>query len=81
MQLVLEGSRMANKPPNNRVDLLKDRNTKLGAQVEVQRKEIDRLQRCLDDLESKEEERQETVLCVNRLWEELNGAVSFLSFR
>ena len=32
---------MANKPPNNRVDLLKDRNTKLGAQVEVQRKEIE----------------------------------------
>jgi hypothetical protein len=72
---------MTNKPPSKRVDLLKDRNSKLSAQVSVQRQEINRLQRSLDELQDKEEERQETVLCVNRLWEELNGSISFLSFR
>ncbi|KAL4539309.1 hypothetical protein Ndes2526B_g02444 [Nannochloris sp. 'desiccata'] len=72
---------MTNKPPSKRLDLLKDRNSKLSAQVSVQRQEINRLQRTLGDLQDKEEERQETVLCVNRLWEELNGSISFLSFR
>jgi len=72
---------MSNKPPSKRLELLKDRNSKLSAQVSVQRQEINRLQRTLDDLQDKEEERQETVLCVNRLWEELNGSISFLSFR
>jgi hypothetical protein len=72
---------MTNKPPSKRVDLLRDRNSKLSAQVSVQRQEINRLQRTLDDLQDKEAERQETFLCVNRLWEELNGSLSFLSFR
>ena len=63
------------------MDLLKDRNSKLSAQVGVQRQEINRLQRTIDDLQEKEEERQETVLCVNRLWEELNGSIAFLSYR
>ena len=72
---------MANKTPTKRVDILKDRNAKLSAQVVVQRQEINRLQRSLDDLQDEEELRQETVLCVNRLWEELNGSISFLSFR
>jgi predicted RNase H-like nuclease (RuvC/YqgF family) len=72
---------MTNKPPSKRLELLKDRNSKLSAQVSVQRQEINRLQRTLDDVQDKEEERQEIILCVNRLWEELNSSISFLSFR
>lgn len=44
-----------------------------------------RLIRCparrLEELSAKEEERHETLLCVNRLWEELNASIGFIQFR
>lgn len=72
---------MGSKPPTKRLDLLRDRNAKLSAQAEVQRKEIERLQRGLEGATAREERLNETVLCVSRLWEELNGAIAFLNFR
>jgi cob(I)alamin adenosyltransferase len=68
-------------PPTKRVDILKDRNEKLSAQLTVQRGEMNRLQRRVTELEEQENARRETLLCVNRLWEELNDSLSFLSFR
>ena len=72
---------MANKPPSKRLGLLRDRNAKLSAQVSVQSEEIERLQRSLHDAHVSEQERQEAFLVVNRLWEELNDSIAFLSFR
>lgn len=72
---------MVNKPPSKRLQLLKDRNEKLSAQTHVQREEIHRLQRRLEHLEDKEQQWQDHVLCINRLWEELNNSISFLNFR
>lgn len=72
---------MTSKPPSSRVELLKNRNEKLSAQTSVQREEIHRLQRRLEEAEEAEAKRQETLLCVNRLWEELNSAIAFLNYR
>ena len=35
----------------------------------------------LEELAAKEEERHETLLCVNRLWEELNASIGFIQYR
>ena len=35
----------------------------------------------LEELAAKEEERHETLLCVNRLWEELNASIGFIQDR
>ena len=42
-----------------------------------------RQHRCcrLEEASAKEEERQLTLLCVNRLWEELNASIGFIQFR
>jgi len=72
---------MATKPPSKRVELLKDRNAKLFAHAAVQRQESTQLERKVDELQEKEEGCQDTVLCVNRLWEQLNGALAFLQYR
>lgn len=69
------------KPPGTQLELLKDRNDKLFAQAAVQRQENDRLQRRIDELEAKEQGRQESLLLVNRLWEELNSSIAFLQFK
>ncbi len=37
--------------------------------------------RRLEELSAKEEERHETLLCVNRLWEELNASIGFIQYR
>ncbi|PRW61074.1 E3 ubiquitin- ligase BRE1-like 2 [Chlorella sorokiniana] len=64
-----------------RLDLLLDRNSKLTAQCDVQRKQINQLEKRLEELAAKEEERHETLLCVNRLWEELNASIGFIQYR
>lgn len=107
-----------------RLELLVDKNAKLSAQCDVQRREINKLEKrqalaaaragsgclrwlagwlaggCLQEhkcfscgctdlsalcrLEQsaeREEAYQETLLCVNRLWEELNGAIGFVQYR
>lgn len=35
----------------------------------------------IEELSKKEERRNETLLCVNRLWEELNSCIAFLHYR
>lgn len=72
---------MTNKPPTERLELLLDRNAKLAAQLEVQRKHVVSLERRLEEQSKKEERWQETLLCVNRVWEELNSTIAFLGFR
>ena len=72
---------MHSKPPTTRLDLLKDRNDKLSAQAAVQRDQINRLQRRCEEMEDKETRWQETVLVVNRLWDELNSSIAFISYR
>eukprot|EP00887_Chlorella_sp_A99_P005997 scaffold27.g5997.t1 len=72
---------MDTKPPGNRLDLLVDKNAKLSAQVEVQRAELRRLETKLAEVEAREDERHEVLLCVNRLWDELHSAIAFLQYR
>ena len=35
----------------------------------------------LEEVAAKEEDYQETLLCVNRLWEELNASIGFIQYR
>lgn len=35
----------------------------------------------MEAVSAKEEARQETLLCVNRLWEELNASIGFIQYR
>ena len=39
------------------------------------------LLRRLEEVQAQEAARQETLLCVNRLWEELNASIGFIQFR
>lgn len=72
---------MAPNVPTKRLDLLKDRNDKLNAQLAVQSDEIKRLHRRVAELEGAQEDSQETVLCVNRLWDELNDTIQQLLYK
>ena len=72
---------MSSQLPFDQVTLLKDRNDKLSAQAAVHRQEIARLQRRIDELVERETPWKETLLCVNRLWEELNETIAFLRYR
>lgn len=72
---------MSSQLPFDEVTLLKDRNDKLSAQAAVHRQEIARLQREVDGLQDQEAKWRETVLCLNRLWEELNDAIGFMKYR
>ncbi|KAL4423868.1 hypothetical protein ABPG75_001169 [Micractinium tetrahymenae] len=65
----------------SRLDLLLDKNAKLSAQCGAQRKQINELEKRLEEVAAKEEARQETLLCVNRLWEELNASIGFIQYR
>ncbi|PSC73290.1 E3 ubiquitin-ligase BRE1-like 2 isoform A [Micractinium conductrix] len=64
-----------------RLDLLVDKNAKLSAQCDAQRKQINALEKRLEEVQAQEAARQETLLCVNRLWEELNASIGFIQFR
>lgn len=35
----------------------------------------------LEEYTAREEAHQKTLLCVNRLWEELNASISFIQYR
>ncbi len=61
--------------------LLLDKNSKLSAQVTVQRKEINKLQRELQEIMDRELQWQDTIACLNMVWEELNLTISFLKFK
>ena len=69
------------QPPLGGRQLLKDKNAKLQAQVSVQRKEIHRLQREIQELEDKELQWEDTIACLNNVWEELNMSIGFLKYR
>jgi E3 ubiquitin-protein ligase BRE1 len=69
------------QPPLGGKNLLKDKNSKLSAQVAVQRKEINRLQQKLQELEDKELQWEDTIACLNTVWEELNLSIGFLKYR
>jgi FtsZ-binding cell division protein ZapB len=66
---------------SKQLELLKDRNAKLSAQGAVHRQEIARLQRHVDELLEREGQWKETVLCLNRVWDELHDNIGFLKFR
>jgi FtsZ-binding cell division protein ZapB len=61
-------------------ELLADCNAKLSAQVQVQRNEINDLEDKLKELHGEREEWQETLLCVHRMWDELNTSIAFLDY-
>jgi len=69
------------QPPLGGKTLLKDKNAKLSAQVAVQRKELNRLQQKLQELEDKELQWEDTIACLNTVWEELNLSIGFLRYR
>jgi hypothetical protein len=70
-----------NKPggPNN--SLLQFQNQKLSAQLEVQRKEITELESKVEELKKKEGDYADTLLCVNRLWNQLQSDIQLLCTR
>lgn len=59
---------------------LLDCNAKLSAQVQVQRKQINDLEDQLRKLEDQKDDWKETILCLQRVWEELNSSIAFLNF-
>lgn len=71
---------MPSRPSNKRDDILADCNAKLSAQVQVQRNEINQLEDKIKELELDKQDWQETLVCLHRLWEELNASISFLEF-
>ncbi|KAI3432441.1 hypothetical protein D9Q98_003994 [Chlorella vulgaris] len=58
-----------------------DKNAKLSAQCAVHRSQLVQLEKKLLEAATREEAYQETLLCVNRLWEELNAAIGFIQYR
>jgi hypothetical protein len=65
--------------PNN--SLLQFQNQKLSAQLEVQRKEINKLENQVEDFKRKEVDYADTLLCVTRYWNQMNSDIQFLCRR
>lgn len=58
--------------------LLQFQNQKLSAQLEEKRRETKALQDKLDAFEQQQQEYSQTLLCVNRVWNQLSGDVKHL---
>lgn len=69
------------KPPDDREGMLVYKNQRLAERVEEQRREIRQLEARVDEYDRQQEEQQETLLCVNRLWNQLNHDIAFLISR
>jgi hypothetical protein len=63
------------------MSLLKKKNDVLQAQVRALRGELTASQKQVEELQSQEGRWRETVLCINRLWDELNSSIAFLRYR
>uniref|UniRef100_A0A1D1ZRY0 E3 ubiquitin protein ligase n=1 Tax=Auxenochlorella protothecoides TaxID=3075 RepID=A0A1D1ZRY0_AUXPR len=72
---------MGVQPSEDALGRLLDKNRKLYGQVEAQRGIIDRLESRIFKLQEDEEVQQETLLHVNRAWDELNASIDFLRYR
>lgn len=65
--------------PNN--SLLQFQNQKLSAQLEVKRKEINELENQVEELKKKRAAYADTLLCVNRYWNQLHSDLEILCRR
>lgn len=61
-----------------RLQVLTHQNQRLAVQLEEKRRETRQLESKVSDYESKESEYEATLLCVNRLWEQLQNDVRHL---
>lgn len=71
----------ADAKPGGNNSLLQFQNQKLSAQLEVQRKEINDLEKQVEALRKKEVDYADTLLCVNRFWNQLNTDILVLCGR
>lgn len=69
------------KPGAPNSSLLQFQNQKLSAQLEVQRKEITELESKVEELKKKEGDYADTLLCVNRLWNQVQSDIQLLCTR
>jgi E3 ubiquitin-protein ligase BRE1 len=72
---------MDSKNTDQKLKLLQFQNQNLSAQLETQRKELNNLQEKISGYEGKQDDYAQSLLCVNRLWEQLNQDILFLSTR
>ena len=63
------------------MQMLSYQNSKLSAQLEVQRQEIADLEAKVTSLQSKQIDYEQTLSCVDRLWTQLNEDVAYLVSR
>jgi hypothetical protein len=75
------GLQEADKPDGQRIQMLTYQNSKLSAQLEVQRKEIAALEAKMSQMDNKQIDYEQTLSCVDRLWTQLNDDISFLAKR
>lgn len=73
--------RMEKKQSDGDVTMLKYQNQKLSQQVEMHRKEISNLEQEVHTQKQKQVAYEDTLLCINRLWEQLNNDIVFMSRR
>ena len=66
---------------DGKVQMLSYQNSKLSAQLEVQRQEIADLEAKVTSLQSKQIDYEQTLSCVDRLWTQLNEDVMYLVSR
>lgn len=71
----------AGKADGQRLQMLADQNSKLSAQLEVQRKENYDLEAKVSNLQSKQIDYEQTLSCVDRLWTQLNDDITFMARR
>lgn len=71
----------ADKSDGQRIQMLTYQNSKLSAQLEVQRGEIADLEAKVVQMENAQTDYEQTLSCVDRLWTQLNDDIRFLAKR
>jgi E3 ubiquitin-protein ligase BRE1 len=71
----------AEKADGQRLQMLSNQNSKLSAQLEVERKKIQDLNAKVSYLESKRTDYEQSLSCVNRIWDQLNKDIIFMARR